>query len=125
MTDITRTILLQLGGGHFTTCVGAKNLYEINNGTGLQLDFMRNPSKANRLRIIYDLGTDTYTMQFFKKGLTLTTRNFMKYKYEEIKKKSEPTLIKEVTECYCDDLRRIFENTTKLRTSLTHIYADI
>lgn len=120
---IAKTILSQIGGNHFVVMVGAKNMIEIEKGYGLQLDFMRNKSKATRLRVILD-ADDTYTVQFIKKGQKFSVNMYVKYTREQIEEKMADKVVKEYKGIYCDQLRGLFERETGLRTSLTHIYAD-
>ena len=120
---IAKTILSQIGGNHFVVMVGAKNICEVEKGYGLQLDFMRNRSKANRLRVILR-GDDTYTMQFIKKGQNATISMIGKYTLSQIQERCKDKIVKQINGVYCDQLRGIFENETGLRTSLTHIYGD-
>ena len=55
---------------------GSRNY--INLGNGLQMSLARNKTSANRLKIILDEDTDTYTMYFYRQTLT---------KYADIKVK--------------------------------------
>ena len=59
---IANTILQQLGGHGFTVMTGSRNY--INLGNGLQMSLARNKTSANRLKIILDEDTDTYTMLY-------------------------------------------------------------
>ena len=64
---IANTILQQLGGHGFTVMTGSRNY--INLGNGLQMSLARNKTSANRLKIILDEDTDTYTMYFYRQTL--------------------------------------------------------
>ena len=56
---IANTILQRLGGHGFTVMTGSRNYINLSNG--LQMSLARNKTSANRLKIILDEDTDTYT----------------------------------------------------------------
>ena len=91
---IANTILQQLGGHGFTVMTGGRNY--INLGNGLQMSLARNKTSANRLKIILDEDTDTYT------------------KYADIKVKK----IAKYEGVYFDMLQQIFTDVTGLYTRL-------
>lgn len=65
-TQIANIILQQLGGRQFQMMTGAKNLVALSDG-GLALQFGNGAkNKANRVRIEYDHGSDTYNVEFGK-----------------------------------------------------------
>lgn len=80
---------------------GSRNY--INLGNGLQMSLARNKTSANRLKIILDEGTDTYTMYFYRQTLT---------KYADIKVKE----IAKYEGVYFDMLQQIFTDVTGLYT---------
>ena len=90
---IANTILQQLGGHGFTVMTGSRNY--INLGNGLQMSLARNKTSANRLKIILDEDTDTYTMYFYRQTLT---------KYADIRVKE----IAKYEGVYFDMLQQIF-----------------
>lgn len=100
---IANTILQQLGGHGFTVMTGSRNY--INLGNGLQMSLARNKTSANRLKIILDEDTDTYTMYFYRQTLT---------KYADIRVKE----IAKYEGVYFDMLQQIFTNVTGLYTRL-------
>ena len=104
---IANTILQQLGGHGFTSSLekqtGSRNY--INLGNGLQMSLARNKTSANRLKIILDEDTDTYTMYFYRQTLT---------KYADIKVKE----IAKYEGVYFDMLQQIFTDVTGLYTRL-------
>lgn len=100
---IANTILQQLGGHGFTVMTGSRNY--INLGNGLQMSLARNKTSANRLKIILDEDTDTYTMYFYRQTLT---------KYADIKVKE----IAKYEGVYFDMLQQIFTDVTGLYTRL-------
>lgn len=120
--SIAQEILMQMGGQHLIVMVGAKNIYAHDNT--LQFDFMRNKSKANRVRVVLDFGTDTYKVQFIKRGAKPTLDMIAKYTRDEFMKKTKDTILKEYEDVYCDTLRGIFEDYTGLRTSLSRVYGS-
>ena len=61
--SIAGTILEQLGGNKFIAMTGASHF--VSDGNTLRMTLPKNGSKANRLYITLDEGTDTYTMHFF------------------------------------------------------------
>ena len=73
---VANTILQQLGGHGFAVMTGSRNFISL--GNGLQMSLARNRTSANRLKIILDEDTDTYTMYFYRQTLT---------KYADIKVK--------------------------------------
>ena len=96
---IANTILQQLGGHGFTVMTGSRNY--INLGNGLQMSLARNKTSANRLKIILDEDTDTYTMYFYRQTLT---------KYADIRVKE----IAKYEGVYFDMLQQIFTDVTGL-----------
>ena len=98
---IAQTILQQIGGRRFTVMTGSKKLIDI--GKGLRMSLSRNKTQANRLEIVLDESTDTYTMRFYKQSIT---------KHFDVK-------IKEIAEydmVYCDMLEEMFTSVTGLCT---------
>ena len=108
---IANTILQQLGGHGFTVMTGSRNYIKtgsrnyINLGNGLQMSLARNKTSANRLKIILDEDTDTYTMYFYRQTLT---------KYADIRVKE----IAKYEGVYFDMLQQIFTDVTGLYTRL-------
>ena len=62
--SIASIILEQLGGNKFIAMTGASHF--VSDGNTLRMTLPKNGSKANRLYITLDEGTDTYTMRFFR-----------------------------------------------------------
>lgn len=107
---VAETILAQLGGNKFITMTGAKHF--VADGNTLRMSIPKNKTKANRLYITLDEGTDTYKMRFFycKAGrLSLKTGNFIPGTTKEIA---------EHTNVYAEDLCRVFESVTGMATRL-------
>lgn len=98
---IAQTILQQIGGRRFSTMTGSKNFIDL--GNGLQMSLARNKTQANRLKIILDGSTDTYTMRFYRQSVTKT----FDIKVKEI---AYYELV------YCDMLEEIFTSVTGLYT---------
>lgn len=100
--SVAQTILQQLGGRHFISMTGAKNLTAHANALSFRIP------TAPRNRINYVKVTlnamDTYDVEFF----TIRGANSAVKGYHE--------------GIYADKLRGLFEDETGLRTSLTHIY---
>lgn len=101
---IAQTILQQIGGRRFSTMKGSKNFIDL--GNGLRMSLVRNKTSANRLEIILDRETDTYTMKFYR-------QTFSKKTFEVSKK--DIALHEGV---YCDMLEEMFTSTTGLYTRL-------
>ena len=106
---IANTILQQLGGHGFTVMTGSRNY--INLGNGLQMSLARNRTSANRLKIILDEDTDTYTMYFYRQTLT---------KYADIRVKE----IAKYEGVYFDMLQQIFTDVTGLYTPVSNISSE-
>lgn len=68
---VAKTILEQLGDGKFIAMTGSKEF--IDWGNGLRMNLARNKTSANRLEIILDRATDTYTMKFFRQTFSKKT----------------------------------------------------
>ena len=102
--QIAATILTQLGGRRFTAMTGAKNfLY----GDGwLRMDLRKNQSKANRLEITYNGGSDSYTVKFYK--FTISRKTF---DWKE-------THVQIFEDVYADMLQDIFTDVTGMYTKL-------
>lgn len=96
---ITETILQQLGGGRFVVMTGAKNLAEVDRGLGFMLPGNLTRDGINAVKIVLD-PSDTYTVKFMKMTRT------------------KLTVIKEVSDVYCDMLQDVFEDATGLYTHL-------
>lgn len=101
---IAQTILQQIGGRRFSTMTGSKNFIDL--GNGLRMNLARNKTSANRLEIIWDRETDTYTMKFYR-------QTFSKKTFEVSKK--DIALHEGV---YCDMLEEMFTSATGLYTRL-------
>ena len=101
---IAKTILQQIGGRRFVAMTGSKDFIDL--GNGLRMNLARNKTSANRLEIILDRETDTYTMKFFR-------QTFSKKTFEVSKK--DIALLEGV---YCDMLEEMFTSVTGLYTRL-------
>lgn len=101
-TDMTvaQTILAQLGGGRFVAMTGAKNLIAGSQFLGFTIP--RNMSKANRVTITYNPGSDLYTMTFLK-----VARGGL-----------DSTEVAKFEDVYADQLRGLFTQVTGMETSL-------
>jgi len=65
--QVAQTILDQLGGRQFLMMIGGKNLVALSSDGGLALQFGTGAkNKANRMRVEYDYGSDTYNVEFGK-----------------------------------------------------------
>ena len=101
---LAKTILEQLAGGKFIAMTGSREFIDL--GNGLRMNLARNKTSANRLEIILDRATDTYTMKFFR-------QTFSKKTFEVSKK--DIALLEGV---YCDMLEEMFTSVTGLYTRL-------
>lgn len=114
--ETAETILQQLGGHKFTVMTGSKNYcYGTDDKTNpyLQMCLARNKSKANRLTITYDIGTDTYSMRFWR-----YTASRLDHKTGKFYPDSTKDIKVIPAGLFFDQLRPIFEETTWLYTSL-------
>lgn len=100
---IAKTILEQMGGRRFAVMTGCKDFIGLRNG--LQMSLARNKTSANRLKVILDEDTDTYTMYFYRQSMT---------KHFDIKVKE----IAKYEGVYFDMLQDIFTQVTGLYTRL-------
>ena len=108
---IAKQILSYLGGNKFVACTGCKDFMTNAEQDSLTMTIPRNGSKANRLEVKYDWGTDTFTMRFYRHS----NGRFSQKKWLEGKEAWTPpkdTELKTYDGVYCDMLRRIFENYT-------------
>lgn len=108
--SVAETILQQLGGNRFIVMTGAKNF--LSDGNTLRMQLPRNRSRANRLFITLDEGSDTYKMRFFRYSaprFNTKTCTFTSEKVEEVDF---------VEGVYADALCDIFTAVTGFATSL-------
>lgn len=98
---IAKRILEQMGGRRFAAMTGSKDFIGLRNG--LQMSLARNKTSANRLKVILDEDTDTYTMYFYRQSMT---------KHFDIKVKE----IAKYEGVYFDMLQDIFTQVTGLYT---------
>lgn len=97
MSNVANTILDQLGGNKFAFMTGAKNF--TTDGKALAFQIMRNASGGNRVKITLN-ENDLYDVEF---------GSIRKFEYK---------VKKSFTDIYSEDLVRIFEQTTKLYTTI-------
>lgn len=109
-SGVAQTIYMQLGGPRFTAITGSHHL--VADGNTLQMVLARNMSKANRLHISYNEGSDLYTMRFFR--ITGGYLNMKTYAWMPEK----TTEVKTLEDIYADDLERLFTEITGLVTRL-------
>lgn len=92
-------ILEQLGGNRFIAMTGAKHVVYGKSGLVLKIG-QRPANKATHLQITLDAGTDSYTVQFLAmRGVAIR-------------------LISRHVQVAASELRRVFEEQTKLDTHL-------
>jgi len=96
--QVTETIYQQLGGNRFVVMTGAKNFVAYPDL--LEFTIPRNMSKANRVRVYYEPGSDLYTVTFNK---TTGLSNVELQRFEDV---------------YADQLRSLFTQVTGMETSL-------
>ena len=102
MSQVSDTIYEQIGGNQFNAMVGVKSLIRGNDRLTIQWG-TRAP--FNCVRIVLN-ESDLYDVRFYKiKGAAIQKQ-------------------KDFTDVYCDRLRGLFEEVTKLATSLTQSYAS-
>ena len=90
--QIAQTALNQLGGHAFIVCVGAKNICYDSRNLSLQLDFCKNKSKANRLRITYVESSDLYKVEFIKRAIQPRSVNGILASMSDLTKYQSQTL---------------------------------
>lgn len=99
--QVAQTILEQLGGRQFLLMVGGKDLVALSGDGGLALRYGSGAkNKANRLRIVYNHGRDTYTVEFGK---------IRKHEWQSVSKHED---------VYADMLQELFTSETGFYTSL-------
>ena len=95
--QIAKVILDQLGANRFAMMTGAKNFTTSENG--LQFHIPRS-NGINRISIVLDIANDLYNAEFgYQHGVKYTVKKV----YKGI---------------YCDALKKLFEQETRLRASL-------
>ncbi len=108
--EVVETILRQLGGRRFSVMTGSKNY--VADGNTLRMTLAKSESRANRLEITYEPGTDTYVVRFYRytaphlRGKSL---QFVEERVEEVVRYEG---------VYADQLCPLFAAVTGLRTSL-------
>ena len=110
---IAETILMQLGGGRFTTMTGCSHF--VSDGYTLRMSIPRNGSRANKLDITLD-PDDTYTMRFYRYTpgrLKIDHNNQTAHFTEDVKKEA-----KTYRGVYCDQLQELFTEVTGMYTRL-------
>ena len=118
--EVANNILQWLGGAKsIHMMIGAKNfMYDAQSADKyLRFDFMRNPSKANRVKITLDEATDTYIVEFIKRGPKMTINNLDKPREYFADK-----LIKRYEYMYGEDLRDTFMRFTKLTLIIPRVF---
>jgi hypothetical protein len=97
--QVAQTILGQLGGNKFVAMTGAKQFVGMEDGLMFAVPKTLCVNKANKVRVTL-LPSDTYRVEFFAiRGVNVKT-------------------ISEHDGVYAEDLRRVFEDETGMRTSL-------
>ena len=111
-STLAQTILQQMGGNKFLVMTGCKDLVWDEKNSTLRMSIPRNGSKANRLWVTYNWGSDSYTMRFFR--YTAPRLNSKTYEWSEEK----ITEVAEFKEIYFDQLQELFTEVTKMYTRL-------
>ena len=109
---LAQTILQQMGGNKFLVMTGCKDLVWDDKNSTLRMSIPRNGSKANRLWVTYNWGSDTYTVRFFR--YTAPRLNSKTYEWSDEK----ITEVAEFKEIYFDQLQELFTEVTKMYTRL-------
>ena len=104
------TILEQLGGNKFIAMTGASHF--VSDGNTLRMTLPKNGSKANRLYITLDEGTDTYTMHFFRYTAPRRTTKTLTFTSEKVKE------LYDTRGVYFAQLQPIFTSVTGFYTHL-------
>lgn len=109
-STIATTILDQLGGNRFLVMTGCKNLVDL--GNGIRMTIPKNAGKANRLDIILDKASDSYTMRFYNyKPMKVNNKTFAVTDEKTVE-------ISTRDDVYCDQLQAIFTSETGMYTHL-------
>ena len=111
-SELAQTILQQMGGNKFLVMTGCKDLVWDEKNSTLRMSIPRNGSKANRLWVTYNWGSDSYTMRFFR--YTAPRLNSKTYEWS----KEKITEVAEFKEIYFDQLQELFTEVTKMYTRL-------
>ncbi len=109
---LAQTILQQMGGNKFLVMTGCKDLVWDDKNSTLRMTIPKNGSKANRLWVTYNWGSDSYTMRFFR--YTAPRLNSKTYEWSDEK----ITEVAEFKEIYFDQLQELFTEVTKMYTRL-------
>lgn len=110
---IAEEILTYLGGRKFVACTGCSNFHSSGDQDFLVMNIPRNGSKANRLEIKYNYGTDTFTMRFYRhRNASYSTKRFINTGNGWTDAKD--TDLKIYEDVYCDMLRNLFTEYTGL-----------
>ena len=110
---IAEEILIQLGGRKFVTFTGCNNFHTDGEQDYLVMNIPKNGSKANRCEIRYNHGMDTYDMRFYRHANA--TFNMNRYiKTGNGWKDAKDTEVKTFKDVYCDQLRELFTEVTKM-----------
>lgn len=109
-------ILEQLGGNRFVAMTGCHHFAWDGRANTLRMIIPRNGSKANRLHVKYNIGSDTYDMRFFKYTPGGLRINHKKGTCDYVEDKEEE--VKAFSEVYCDQLQELFTEVTHMYTRL-------
>ena len=110
---IAEEILTYLGGRKFVACTGCSNFHSSGDQDFLVMNIPRNGSKANRLEIKYNYGTDTFTMRFYRhRNASYSTKRFINT--GNCWTDAKDTDLKIYEDVYCDMLRNLFTEYTGL-----------
>ena len=110
---IAEQILVYLGGKKFVAFTGCSNFHSSGDQDFLVMNIPRNGSKANRLEIKYNYGTDTFTMRFYRhRNASYSTKRYINTGNGWTDAKD--TDLKVYEDVYCDMLRGLFTEYTGL-----------
>lgn len=108
---IAEEILIQLGGRKFIACTGCSNFHSSGDQDFLVMNIPRNGSKANRLEVRYNHGSDSYDMRFYRhRNASYSYKRYLAGK--DAWTDAKDTEVKSFKEVYADQLRELFTEVT-------------
>jgi len=108
VSDIVKTLFEQINGRQLSVMIGAKEFTQITENE-LSFKIGKNCKSVNRIIITYNYGTDLYTMKFCRDSVSRKTFEFKR------------KVIKEITDCFCDDLIPLIEENTGMTTVMPRV----
>ncbi len=108
ISDVVRAIFEQINGRQLQVMIGAKEFSQTAENE-LSFKIGRNCKSVNRIIITYNYGTDLYKIRFCRDSFSRKTFEFKR------------KIIKEVNDCFCDDLIPLIEENTGMTTVMPRV----